>query len=160
MGYTITIRPRNPALGQEMLAFCKEHVRPLPEVMGDYNLFEIRGLLPGPQLSYCKRPTHIGFDYGPGMIERDWCYRLLQWMAVKVGVRKKGLPCYLYDGQDWFSLHPSKFDALGQARPKHRGLVNGWLFSPEGSYKPMTKEIKRLDKLWEAFHNPRKETWK
>lgn len=154
MGYTITIRPRSPKLAKEMLDFCKEHVRPLPEVIEDPNMWDVRGPLPATELSYCQRPTHIGFDYGAHFIEREWCYRLTQWMAVKVGVRRKGLPCYLYDGEDWFSLDPEKFDELGQVRPKYNPKFLLWFsMVPKKIDRRFAKEIRRLDKLWEASRN-------
>jgi hypothetical protein len=72
-------------------------------------------------------------------------------MAVKVGTRKGGLPCYLYDGRQWVVLDPTKYDDLGQDKSEYRrklGLAR--FFEVMGKpHRKMKTEIQRLDKLWE-----------
>lgn len=153
MGYTITFRPRTKWLADRMLDFCDKQVRPLSSILAGTNgVCDVRGPLPASELSYCQRPGHIGFDYGPGCIEREWCYKLLGWMTVKVGVRKGGCPCYLYDNTDWILLWPDRYDALGQYTQKRS--IPGRLFDIISGmhkvYKKLDAEIRRIDCLWNS----------
>jgi hypothetical protein len=148
MSYTITFRPRTPELAEKMLDFCNKHVRPLSKILTD--AYDVHGPLPASELSYCQRSGHIGFDYGPGCVEREWCYKLLGWMAVKVGTRRQGLPCYLYDGSKWVIMRPDQYDALGQYRGKSSLLARLFDVSSgmHGTRKKLDAEIKRIDRSW------------
>ena len=151
-------------LSERMQLFAQIHFRSFNDIVGDKYIDGQYIAIPltEDELSYCDKPGHIGFDYGSGSSQREWKYLLIRWMAVKIGnSSKRGLPQFLYDGDEWIELGHDKFDSLG------RPTIRYWdLFHPFSMYgfaslirqllarkerNKMYAEIKKLDELWTAL---------
>jgi hypothetical protein len=87
MGYTVSIKmPKEKSeLTKKMLSFI--------ETLAD-SADSIPYLQEAKDLSYCDKKGHIGFNYGPGQITREWCYVLIHWISRKIGDGKH----FYYDG--------------------------------------------------------------
>ena len=117
MGYSISVEPRTKELFDKMLSFSQENFKSYSELFGDkYGHGGERGPLPGSELAYIDSPKQIGFDYSSSAGARQYVHTLTQWMAIRVGTQKDGVPIYNYDNCDWFKIEPEQFDEYGCRR--------------------------------------------
>jgi len=153
MSYDITIQARTPVLGDKMIRFLRKNAKSWGFLAGEAK--EDEGL-DGPcwardGLPYCKRPGHVGFNYGGDGSDMYYKYVLIRWMATKVGVRdpKTKLPRFLYDDIEWEVIDPKRYDGLGIRTSHGLSFLQRACEHPFCRSKAFRAEMKRLDDLWE-----------
>jgi len=158
MSYDITIQARTRGLGDKMIWFLRKNAKSWDFLTGETK--EDEGLKsPGraePRwarggLPYCKRPGHVGFNYGGDGSDMYYKYVLIRWMATKIGVRdpKTKLPRFLYDDIEWEVINPKKYDGLGIRTSHGLSFLQRACEHPFIRSKAFRAEMKRLDDLWE-----------
>lgn len=133
MGYTVSIKvpKENQELSKKMCDFI--------EMIAD-NAEHIPYLQESKDLSYCDKKNHVGFNYGPGQVTREWCYVLIHWVSRKIGDGKH----FYYDGYreklspERNQLGIRKFDDI----EIQFGLYDGIDFQ---------KEMEKINAAWEAL---------
>ena len=135
MGYTVTIKPDKSKadLVEKMLNFMEKVAD--SSTYGDFPYLE-----ESKNLSYCNKRGHIGFDYGPNMIRREYCYVLIHWLAYKIG-----------DGQYYY------YDGTREKLSENRNKLGIRPFDEiEIEYKfydgvNFQADIEKIDAAWEAL---------
>jgi len=143
MGYSVTVQVSDKKLRAKALAFMQKQFRRWVELHKDFmESNSLRGPLSGPDLSYDRKVTRIGFDYSclPDL-ERHYVWCILNWMALTFGDRckfhgsKDKYPFYIYDGNerspvlagdDWENCPESVRDGERERQPD--GWFN-WLYA-------------------------------
>jgi len=90
MGYSVSIRVKDPALRKKAVAFMRREFRAFSEVIGKEMDTGVKwGPIEGP-LAYDRRSSVIGFDYSHmSEPESHYIYSILRWMALRFGDTKK-----------------------------------------------------------------------
>ncbi len=108
MGYSVTVQVSGKAKREKALAFMQKQFRRWAALHKDFTeSHSMRGPHPGPELSYDRMVTRIGFDYSclPDL-ERHYIWCILNWMALTFGDKRKfpGTTVkgsfYIYDGYE------------------------------------------------------------
>lgn len=122
MGYSISIKVKDKATGDKLIAFFKQNFRTWASLANEKagkTLYQdekesyFSALSWSKDLSYCHKKLHIGFDYNACMGEREYCFTLIRWLAIRFGDKINGTPRYLYDGCEWIEIDPKQYDANG-----------------------------------------------
>ena len=176
MGYTITIKVKSKAIGDQIIAFYRKNLKGWADLVSDaggVKLDKAAWYFRGPLwarkedndgvgegcdgLSYCHRKLHIGFDYNCGLGEREYLFTIIRWLAVRFGDKAKNNNLrYLYDGNEWTEIILGQHDYLGL--PTEKLLAESrWLIHEQNYIKELFKvdfmqivraEMLRLDGLW------------
>jgi len=133
MGYTVSIK-----IDKEKRELAKKMCHFLDTIAE--NLKSIPSLYETEDLSYCDKKNHVGFNYGPSQVTREWCYVLIHWICRKIGDGK----FYYYDGtreklsKERNELGIRKFDELEIQFDLYAGV-------------DFQKEMEKIDAAWEAL---------
>ena len=139
MSYTVTVKISDKVKRNKVLIFMEKHHKTLKD------LFPTEYSYDGPwfpqlaydNLSYDGSKNKIGFDYGPGFIERHYIYCLIKWMAIHCGDRKifkvegkkLNLPYYRYDGLEDIAIFLKK--EYKNLKDETLTEMDGWTYEPE-----------------------------
>jgi len=158
MGYSIAVVPRSEELGQKMVAFFSKHYQTWGQLGGwgiqkDAHRTYASCLMHGP-LEYDNRTNVIGFDYKPAWREREYVHSLVAWIAIQIGERHNGFPCYWYDNDERIELTPAVIDEDGWYTSGHASEPWSGLADEYAEMATLVKpELSRLTKLWEVESN-------
>ena len=132
MGYTTSIKIKNPELRTKVFNFLQKNYTPFSKLFG-YEDEYVRGPLTS-DLSYDHDPDIIGFDYISG--PDGWYVTfLLRVIAIKLGMNYTR-----YDGEkETFTW-------------KIGNLLDIRIFRDENEKTQIEKELNRISKLWDHEH--------
>jgi hypothetical protein len=117
MGYSFYAIATSDKKHKKMLDFLAKHYRRWEDVIKDDHAFSHGFSDPHGGPCYCHHKLAIGFDFNGMGSERDYCFNVIRWVAVKVGKRRRSIaaqdgkyiskwpiPFVVYDGYDFWPI--------------------------------------------------------
>lgn len=156
MGYSITLAAPTEELMDKMFEFLADHFQNMANVEEfglDHSALRLGKGHEDLSLSYFPDdvPYPVGFDYSSwiSMEERIYAFRVIEWMAVTLGVSY-----YWYDSEKKVDVKPlSKEDVQEHVMATGLGMMQ-----PNVAMKVVDfafEQVDRLQKLWEETDDKR-----